>query len=105
MKVRPIPSATLTAIQALLVAHVPEITPTTLVAALQSFDPERGNDAGKRNTPARMASLEEAADALAVSVCTVRRMVKAGHLEGRKVGKLWRIPAAAIEALAEVREG
>jgi excisionase family DNA binding protein len=54
--------------------------------------------------PPRLLPLEQVADALAVSVCTVRRMLKGGRLPGRKVGGQWRVPLSAIEALAEVGE-
>ena len=50
----------------------------------------------------RMLRLEEAAKAVALSICTLRRMVKDGRLVGRKVGGQWRVPLSAIEALAEV---
>ena len=105
MKIRSTPPAeVLAAIVALLLGCVPDLTPTRLVAALRNFEPD--ND-GRQSAapPARMLSLKEAADALAVSVDTVRRAVKDGRLVGRKVGKLWRVPAAAVAALAEVGEG
>lgn len=104
MKVNTIPAPTLTAIHTLLAPHVPELTPTALVAALRGYEPE--GEARPPSAPAEpMLALEDAAATLSISVCTARRMVKSGRLPGRKVGKLWRIPAAAVKALAATGEG
>jgi excisionase family DNA binding protein len=106
MKVRPIPAEVLNAYVAGLTAFVPGLTSTKFVSALRSFEPDLGEGEGaKRRPPPRMLTLADAADALAVSVCTIRRMVRDGRMAGRKIGKQWRIPATAIESLAEVRGG
>ena len=104
MKVQTIPAPTLTAIHALLSPHVPEITPSALVEALKGYQPDAVR-ADRAAAPPPMLSLEDAAAALSVCTCTVRRMVKSGRLPGRKVGKLWRVPAAAVNDLAEIGEG
>lgn len=103
MKLRTIPAEVLSAYVAGLSAYVPDITPTRLVAALRGYEPE-GEARALSATPAPMLSLVEAAQCLGVSRDTVLRMVKDERLPGRKVGTLWRIPAAAVKALAEVGE-
>jgi len=104
MKVRPIPADVLSAYVAGLSAFVPGLTPTGFVAALRDFEPDKGREPDNA-PPQRMLTLAAAADALSVSICTMRRMVKDGRMAGRKVGSLWRVPAAAVKALAEVGEG
>jgi len=91
------------AIVALLAGCVPDLTPTRFVAALRSFEPDKP-EGTKRTPPPRMVPLKQVAEALDLSTCSVRRMVKDGRLVGRKVGGQWRVPLAAIEALAEVGE-
>ena len=103
MKFRTIPAEIVAAIVALLAGYVPDLTPTQIVAALRSFEPDKP-EGTKRPPPPPMYSLQGAAEALALSVDTLRRMVKDGRIAGHKVGKLWRIPAAAVTALAEVGE-
>jgi excisionase family DNA binding protein len=45
-----------------------------------------------------LLTLAEAAEALRVSQATVRRLIDAGELRGVRVGRLWRVPKAALEA-------
>ena len=104
MQVRKIPAEVLNAYSAGLTSYVPDLTPTRFVAALQAFEPDKP-EGTKHTPPPRMLRLEQAAEALALSTCSVRRMVKDGRLPGRKVGGQWRVPLSAIEALAEVGEG
>lgn len=47
------------------------------------------------NTP-QYLTMDEAAQALAVSRDTIRRLIRSGDLEARKIGKSVRIPAAAL---------
>jgi hypothetical protein len=115
MKLRTIPAEVLNAYVAGLSAYVPELTPTRLVAALRGYEPE-GETRAPSATPPRMLSLVEAAQCLGVSRDTVLRMVtgyrgkdkeripEADRLPAVKVGLQWRIPAAAVKALAEVGE-
>jgi excisionase family DNA binding protein len=46
----------------------------------------------------KLLTLAEAAEALRVSQATVRRLIDAGELRGVRVGRLWRVPKAALEA-------
>jgi excisionase family DNA binding protein len=45
-----------------------------------------------------LLTLAEAAEALRVSQATVRRLIERGELRGVRVGRLWRVPKAALEA-------
>lgn len=44
-------------------------------------------------------TLREAAELLKVHENTIRNWLKAGELPGKKIGRLWRISAAAVESL------
>ena len=48
------------------------------------------------NTKSQWATPAEAAAILAVSVKTVRRLLRRGELSGRKIGQSWRIPRRAL---------
>lgn len=104
MHTKPIPAEVLTAYTVGLSAYIDGLTPTGLVAALQAFDPGEAERIERNAAPPRMLPLEEAAQSLALSTCTVRRMVKSGKLAGQKVGGQWRVPLSAVKALAEVPE-
>ena len=45
-----------------------------------------------------LLTIEQVAKHLVVSVSTVRRLIDAGELRGVRVGRLWRVPRAAVEA-------
>lgn len=45
-----------------------------------------------------LLTLAEAAEALRVSQATVRRLIDGGELRAVRVGRLWRVPKAALEA-------
>lgn len=49
----------------------------------------------------QLLKVQESADALNLSVPMVRKMIKAGSLPVVRVGRAVRVPAAAVEALAE----
>jgi excisionase family DNA binding protein len=97
VKVKAIPASTLTAIAALLSPYAPDASPTAIVEALQGHDrkPVAADPAARR-----MLSLKEAGRAVGISEWTIRRMILDGRVQGRKVGSQWRVPLAAIEALA-----
>jgi len=44
-------------------------------------------------------SLQDVAKVLRVHYNTVRRMVRSGKLPAQKVGRIWRVSRAAVEAL------
>jgi len=45
-----------------------------------------------------LLTIAQVAKHLQVSVATVRRLIDAGELRGVRVGRLWRVPKAALEA-------
>lgn len=55
--------------------------------------------------PAPYLSAEEAAELLGVSAETVKRHLRAGRLPGRKVGRLWRVSRAALDAFLVNHQG
>ncbi len=55
----------------------------------------------RRALPAQLLTLAQAAERLNVSVPAVRRMVKAGRLKARKVGRDWRIDPADLAGATE----
>jgi excisionase family DNA binding protein len=50
---------------------------------------------------ARWITIEKAGEALQMKPETVRRLILAGDIYGKKVGKEWRIDIETIEALLE----
>lgn len=52
----------------------------------------------KAAAPPAMASVEEAAERLAVSPATVRRWVVDGTIIGRRIGRSWKIDLGALRA-------
>lgn len=49
--------------------------------------------------PDTYLTLREAAELLKVHENTIRNWLKSGDLPGRQIGRLWRINAAAVEAM------
>jgi len=98
VKLRTIPTNTLTGVCALLQPYAPDLSPSGLVAALKAHD-EDGRATGAR-TP-QMLSLKEAAAALNVSRDTVLRMVGRKRIGASKIGRQWRVPLTEIQVLAE----
>lgn len=49
--------------------------------------------------PENYLNIKEAAELLKVHENTVRNWLKRGDLPGKKLGNLWRISAAAVDAL------
>lgn len=48
--------------------------------------------------PEKLLTPEEVADRLRISRITVMDYLRAGRIKGRKVGRLWRVPASDLEA-------
>jgi len=44
-------------------------------------------------------TVEEAAEIIEVSVYTIRRWLKDGKLEGKRVGKFWRISKESVKSV------
>jgi excisionase family DNA binding protein len=91
---RTIPAPILTAATGMLSPFFPNLTATRLVEALNaSSDPRR---------PAPLPESLTKAEVCAVGKCslaTVNRWLRRGQLPSTKVGRLVRIPRAAVEAL------
>ena len=49
--------------------------------------------------PETYLNIKEAAELLRVHPNTIRNWLKSGDLPGRQIGRLWRISAAAVEAM------
>jgi excisionase family DNA binding protein len=98
MKLRAVPPNVLNAVSALLLPFAPDASPTAIVAALQAH----GATAARATDPAarRMLSLREAGRALGFSEFTARRRVADGTLQAIRIGGVFRVPVAAVEALA-----
>jgi len=89
MKVKRIPSNTLTASLALLSPYVPQLSADKLVDALASY--KDGSD------EPRLLSKHEAADRLATSAYTLVRWSKEGRVPGAvKIGDRWRFREDAL---------
>lgn len=52
-----------------------------------------------------LLTLQETAKWLNVSAVTVRKLLRAGELRGKKVGRQWRIPPVAIRKYLEMNNG
>lgn len=91
---------TLAGVVTLLQPAVPNLTATGLVAALKAYEPDSPGTRIERAP--QFADKKTAADLLQVSTFTVQRMIDDGSLCATKVRGQWRIPLAAIEALAHV---
>jgi len=93
MKIKKVPQNNLTAAVALLSPYAPELSASSLIDALESY---------QRNIPnkPRLLSKHEAAARLGVSWFTLIRWAKAGDIEALKVGKLWKFRADEIERFA-----
>lgn len=101
MKVRSIPTPTLTAIHTLLAPHVPGLTPSVLVDALRTY-----RIGGKTSEPKPCeppATVEEAARIMRVSKYSVQRWIRTGRIQAEKIGRRWLIPLDAVRALAKAR--
>lgn len=95
MKVKRIPQNQLTAAVALLSPHIPELSASNLVDALDSYQP---------NDPARpqYVGKNEAARMLGVSWYTVIRWAKAGEIPGaKKFGRQWRFDPDKLLAMSD----
>jgi len=56
----------------------------------------------ERHLPAPLVSVQDAAERLGVSVNTVRRRVKSGHIPSTRIGKAVRIDLTKVRALDQV---
>ena len=95
MKIRAISENILGAVVALLAPSCPDLTPTALVSALRTYEPEAPAPA------APMLTKHDAARLLRVTHYTIVRMLKEGTLPGVKIRGQWRVPAEAVRKLAE----
>ncbi len=85
----------------LLQPYIPELSPSSLVEALQTF----GENSGRRHSknvviPPKGITPREAADILGCDVVTVRNYLRAGRLKGGKVGpRKWEVDPESVVAL------
>lgn len=94
MQVKTPDQRTMQAVVTLLSPYCSELSPTTLVEALRSYD-TRDEDIPKYLTK------HEAARMLGLSWYTVVRMAKQGSLPAKKVGRQWRFPLHELERYRE----
>ena len=59
----------------------------------------------ERHLPAPLVSVQDAAERLGVSVNTVRRRVKSGHIPSTRIGKAVRIDLTKVRPLDQVEVG
>lgn len=98
-----IPPATLNAAAALLLPYVPDVSATTLVAALRNHE---GQAAPVSET--RPMTRRQVAEALQMHVSSVNRLLNNGTLRRLKItGRSVRIDRASVEAMlaGEAEEG
>ena len=50
-----------------------------------------------QDLPPRWLTIQEAADILRVSTRTIRKWIKAGELQAKKIGGVWRIRRKEVE--------
>jgi len=80
---------------ALAVVEAAGLAPDAIeVLTSAAFDARHGEDDGET------ISVTDAAELLGVTASAIRQRLAAGTIEGRRVGRDWRLPKAAIEARA-----
>ena len=57
-----------------------------------------------RDNPARVMSIDEVAEALGVHRDTVSKMLNAGLIRAKRIGKTWKVPMEAINAFLMGRD-
>ncbi len=93
-----ISSEIISAVVAMLSPYVPDISPTSLITALQEFDSNsKAEDNSKIKPPYTIA---ETCRILAISRPTLYRLFEDGTLTKVKVRNSTRIPAAEVHKLA-----
>ena len=104
MRVKSIPSSTLTGVVALLAPHVPGLDQAALQAALRAYEPDGEDQAAP--APGESVTIAEACRRLSCSRTTIFRLVRDGKLRAFNLnGRSKRIPAAELARLASGEGG
>lgn len=83
----------------LMKPSVPELTPTTLIAALQNYNPEAHEQEEVNARSRQPYTIQEVCQLFRVSRPTIYALEKSGKLIFIKVGRSTRIPAESVDSL------
>lgn len=89
----------ITAAVTLLSPSIPDLSPTRLIAALQTYDSEGKEQDAVNARPRQPYTVAEVCKLFRISKPTVYRMAERGELTLLKLGRSTRIPAEDIEKL------
>ncbi len=95
MKLQSIPQHNLQAAVAILSPYCGDLSPTALVKALRSYDPNPTRSAE------RFLTKHQAAELLGVTHFTVTRWAREGTIPAKRIGNGWRFPLSKLEALGD----
>ncbi len=68
-------------------------------------EPQEAQETGSAGPAAQFMAVTEAAEELGVTPATVRRWLREGRIEGRKVGKQWRVSRSGLGHVIAPQEG
>jgi len=91
--------AIVSAAVAMLQASIPELTPTRLIVALQSYDSENKEQADHNVRPRQPYTIKEVATLLQISKPTIYRMARRHEISLIKIGSSTRIAAEEVDKL------
>ena len=92
-------SSIITAVVAMLSPFIPELSPTRLIAALQTYDSERKEQDAVNARPQQPYTVAEVCKLFRISKPTVYRMAERGELTLLKIGSSTRIPVDSVDRL------
>ncbi|UDQ99429.1 helix-turn-helix domain-containing protein [Lentisphaerota bacterium WC36G] len=96
-------SAIIQAATAMLQPFIPELTPTKLIDALQSFSTEASTEIENSNTIPKLYTVAEVMKILGVSKPTIYRMFKNGKLKKIEINEnTTRISSADLEKILNI---
>jgi len=95
-------TAIVSAAVAMLQAFVPELTPSRLIAALQSYDSKGKEQTDHNARPRQPYTVAEVSNLLRISKPTIYRMAKRGELPLTKIGSSTRICAEEVDKLLNI---
>jgi excisionase family DNA binding protein len=105
MKVKnQISQAIITAAVAMLSPYVPDLTPTKLIGALQTYDSEGREQDAANARPRQPYTVAEVCNLFRISKPTVYRLAEKGDLTLLKIGSSTRIPAEEVDALLNTQQ-
>jgi excisionase family DNA binding protein len=88
----------------LLSPFIPGLSPTRLIAALQTYDCEGKEQDAVNARPRQPYTVDEVCKLFRVSRPSIYRMAKEGELRLIKIGRSTRIPAEEVDALLNARQ-